>query len=176
MNLEHKLSGRIFLTDIHEILRYVHGDDRRKQTLFDFIVNREDRVAYHAAWVMSHFTVNENEWLFAKQNQLIDLAMTCQHDGLRRQLLTILYKQPLADSERADFLDFCFAGMASPKEPLANQSLCIKIAYELCRCIPELLDELKIVLDMIGGNEQAPAVRAARRNVLNAMNKRKSKP
>lgn len=173
-SLKLKLSSRIHMTDIRWIIRYVKGSSERKQELYALLFDTDEKVAYHAGWVMSHFSKKENKWLFDKQNDLIDLAMDCKHDGLRRQVLTVLYRQPMSGSERMDFLDFCLEAMFSLKQPLAVQSLCIKIAYELCRLIPELNQELRAALDMMDNEGLSPAIRAAKRNVLRAMKTGKS--
>lgn len=174
MNLKKQLADRIYIVDIKNIIKYVKGDAERKLELYKLLFDSDMRVAYHAGWVMSHFFQKENEWLFERRNEVIDLAMTCEHPGLRRQLLTILYRQPLADSERVDFLDFCLEGIFSLQHPLAVQSLCIKIAYELCRSIPELKGELRAALEMMDDEELSPAILAAKRNVLHAMKTGKS--
>ncbi|MFB5946736.1 hypothetical protein [Albibacterium profundi] len=173
--LKQRLSSRIHMTDIRSIIHYVQGSDERKQELYALLFDTDEKVvAYYAGWVMSHFPKKENEWLFDKQDELIDLAMDCRYDGLRRQVLTILYRQPMRRSERVDFLDFCMEAMFSSRQPLAVQSLGIKIAYEICRLIPELNQELKAALDLVDEEELSPAIRAAKRNVLKAMKTGKS--
>lgn len=174
MLLEQKLSKRIYMDDIQVILQYVKHSEQRKQELYNLLFDSNDKVAYHVGWVLSHFPKKENEWLYNKRAELINLAMECQNPGLRRQVLTVLYKQPLSGIDRMDFLDFCLEEMSSLKQPLAVQSLCIKIAYELCRLISELQQELKVILEMMGEEELSPAIRAARRNVLKAMKAGKS--
>lgn len=49
----------------------------------------------------------------------------------------------------------------------------MKIAYELCRTIPELTQELKTILEMMEG-ELCPAIRSVRKNILKAIPKGKS--
>src|SRR5690606_1220710 len=140
--------------------------------LFYLLFDRNDKIAYQSAWVMSHFSKENNQWLYSKQDELINEVMICKHAGKCRLLLNILYNQPRINL-RADFLDFCFDRTTTRKEPLAIQSLCMKIAYELCRPLPELMQELKLALEMMEG-ELSPAIRAARNNILKAMRKGKS--
>lgn len=173
MDLKTKLSQRIHLSDIHEIIFYVGEDTKKKQELYELLFDVEEKVAYQAAWVMCHFSTQEMRWLYSKQNALIDAAMSCAHEGKRRLLLTLLFEQPLANPQRVDFLNYCMNGMLSKDEPLGIRALCIKIAYELCRTIPELIDELKSVLELMEG-ELPPAIASAKRNVFRAMEKGRS--
>lgn len=170
MDIIQKLSSRISMNDIHEILYWAKGDNDRKQELYNLLYYEDDKVAYQAAWIMTHYSHSENEWLYSRQNELIDEAMRCTHTGKRRLILALLLKQPMADITRVDFLDFCFERMISKKEPVGVQSLCIKLAYELCRPIPELVQELRTMLEMMDG-EMSPAIQAASRNVLKSMKK-----
>jgi hypothetical protein len=173
MNLKAKLSERIGMNDIHEILRLTETSDIRKQELYDLILGDDEKIGYHAAWVFTHFSSEANKWLYKKQNELIDEVLVCKHGGKRRVILNLLYKQPLADSLRVDFLDFCLNRMLSAQELPGVQSLCMKIAYELCHTVPELTQELKTTLEMMEG-ELCPAIRTIRKNILRAIQKGKS--
>jgi len=173
MNIKERLSQRISVDDIQEFIYLMQDNDLKKQELFSLFFDSNDKVAFQAAWVMSHFSVKENEWLYSKQDELIDEVLICQRTGKRRLILALLYRQPLKNVLRVDFLDFCLDRMIAKKEPSGVQSLCMKIAYELCRAIPELMQELKTTLEMMEG-KLSPAIQAARKNILRAMQKGKS--
>ncbi|MDR2968892.1 MAG: hypothetical protein LBV32_04725 [Tannerellaceae bacterium] len=170
MNFYEKLSGRIHIRDIHEVLLYVEGNNERKQKLYELACHKEDTVAYHALWVFTHFDQKESEWLAAKQDELIDSVLQCEHPGKRRLLLNILFKQTFANPPRVDFLDFCLKRMLSKEELPGVQSLCMKLAYALCRTIPELLQEFKATLDIMETDLLPTSMRTVRKNVLKAMN------
>lgn len=173
MNLRDKLSGHIGMDDIHEILILTLQSDKKKQELYELILDEDETIGYHAAWVFTHFSSQDNKWLYNKQDKLIDEVLVCKHGGKRRVILNLLYKQPLTDPPRVDFLDFCLERMVSRQELPGVQSLCMKIAYELCLPIPELTQELKTMLEMIEG-DLCPAIRTVRSNILKAMQKGKS--
>ncbi len=173
MDLRAKLSKRIGMTDIKEMLCLILQNKNQKQELYDLVLDKDEKIGYQAAWIFTHFSSQDNKWLFNKQNQLIDEVLICKHGGKRRLLLNLLNKQPLASPPRTDFLDFCLERVAPGKELPGVQSICIKIAYKLCRPIPELLQELKIILDMMDNN-QTPAIRSVRKNILKAIEKDKN--
>lgn len=97
--------------------------------------------------------------------------MSCKHTGKRRLILSLLFRQPMANPTRVDFLDFCLERMVSKREPVGIRSLCMKLAYELCRPTPELVQELKTILEIMDG-EISPGIQAVRNNILKAMKKR----
>ena len=166
MHLEQILSGRIHMQDIQEALFYIAGNDQRKLELYQLIHHENQVLSYQALWVLTHLNVKENEWLFDKQGELIDEVLICAHPGKRRLLLNLLLKQPVPNPLRVDFLDFCLQRMISKDELPGVQSLCIKLAYEQCRSIPELLQELRTILDMMQPDLLAPAIRSVRNNIL----------
>ncbi|MBS5797590.1 MAG: hypothetical protein KH100_09760 [Dysgonomonas mossii] len=173
MNFKARLSQRIGMDDINEILRLTHDSDSRKQELYNLVIGEDEIIGYHAAWIFTHFTSQDNEWLYNKQDQLIDEVLACKHGGKRRVILNLLYRQLFPNPPRVDFLDFCLERMMSSEELPGVKSLCMKIAYELCRPIPELIQELKTMLEMMDG-DLSPAIYSVRKNILKAMQKGKS--
>ena len=173
MNFNIKLSERIGMDDINEILRLTHDSDSRKQELYNLVIGEDEILGYHAAWIFTHFSSQDNEWLYNKHDQLINEVLVCKHGGKRRVMLNLLYRQPFPNPPRVDFLDFCLERMMSGEELPGVKSLCMKIAYELCRPIPELMQELKTMLAMMEG-DLVPSIQAVRKNILKAMQKGKS--
>lgn len=174
MNLSVRLSQRIRMSDIHEIISWSQGSDERKKQLYDLLFDEEDIVAYQAGWVCSHFGPDENSWLYDKREELIDEVLICQHPGKRRLLLTLLFRQPAMEPPRVDFLDFCMERMISREELPGVQSLCMKLAYGLCRSIPELLKEYQALLEIMEPHLLPTSMRTVRKNVLKAMKAGKS--
>ena len=100
MNLKDRLSSRCHIEDIHEILFYVQGNQERKAELYDLIFDPDDAVSYQALWVCSHFSTKGNEWLYDKQDELINEVLNCKHSGKRRILLNLLVRQPQTNPPR----------------------------------------------------------------------------
>ena len=107
MNIKLKLSKSVSLKDIHEILNYLHTNKKMVVELYNMLYDTDDVVAFHAAWVMSHFPEEENKFLIKKQDELINELYICNHQGKKRLILTILCKQPLKYPPPLDLLDFC---------------------------------------------------------------------
>jgi len=149
------------MTDIHEITFLTQGNNKRKQELYDLLYDANDLLAYQAAWTFTHFSSDENKWLYDRQNELIDEVLVCRHPGKRRLLLAIIFRQPLKNPPRTDFLDFCLEKMMSKKELPSVRALSMKLAYGMCRCIPELMQELRVLLDIMESDLQEASMRAA---------------
>lgn len=81
MNLRARLSERVHIEDIREILHFIQDDEQLREEVYQFIFDEDDIVSYQALWVCTHFSKEDVEWLSRRQNELIDAAMTCPHSG-----------------------------------------------------------------------------------------------
>lgn len=124
MNLRARLSERVHIEDIREVLHFIQDDERLREEVYQLIFDKDHIVSYQALWVCTHFSKADVEWLSRKQEELIDAAMTCPHSGKRRMTLNLICQQPAADPPRVDFLDFCMERMI----PARNHRACNRSA------------------------------------------------
>ena len=163
------LSNRINMNDIEAICVYTQGkgNDARKEELYRVMMDDESRAGGNAAWIFSHFALAENEWLFSKQQELINAVMRTENITKRRIMMTLLERQTFnKEGFRPDYLDFCFNHMAMLEEPYGIRALCKKQAFVQCSLIPELLPELEMTLEMMDDDFLSSGLRTAKRNVL----------
>ena len=173
MNLHTLLSGRLTIEDIREVLQHIRNDRQYREEVYRLIFDKDDFVAYQALWICTHFPDTEIEWMHSKQDELTAALFACPHSGKRRLMLNLLYRQPVNDPPRMDLLDFCLERMMSRQEPVGVQSICMKLAYKLTHSIPELQQELRLLLEMMEPELLSPALRSSRKNVLKKLVHRK---
>ncbi len=163
------LSHRLSMDGINDICLLVQGEQNHslKEQLYQLTLDNDRRVATNALWVFTHFAVVDNEWLYAKHDQLIDRCLKEQDVTKLRLMLNLLLRQPYTEEDiRTDFIDFCLMRLTDPKSPYAVRALCIKLAYEQMRYWPELLNELRQTLNMISCEPLSPGLRSAWRQVM----------
>ena len=164
-----QLSHRLSQSDIHELCALTQGERNNslKEQLYQLTLDSDRRVATNALWVFTHFSAVDNEWLFAKHDQLIDRCLKEKDATKLRLMLNLLLRQPFDEEAiRTDFIDFCLTQLADPKSPYAVRAQCIKLAYEQMRYWPELLNELRQTLEMISCEPLSPGLRSAWRQVM----------
>ena len=162
------LSHRLSMDEINDICLLVQGEQNHslKELLYQLTFDADRRVATNALWVFTHFSAVDNEWLYAKHDQLIDRCLK-EQDAIKLRLMLNLLRQPYAEEAiRTDFIDFCLMRLADPKSPYAVRAQCIKLAYEQMRFWPELLNELRQTLEMISCEPLSPGLRSAWRQVM----------
>ena len=163
------LSHRLSMDGINDICLLVQGEQNHslKEQLYQLTLDNDRRVATNALWVFTHFSAVDNEWLYAKHDQLIDRCLNEKDATKLRLMLNLLLRQPYTEEDiRTDFIDFCLTRLADPKSPYAVRAQCIKLAYEQMRYWPELLNELRQTLEMISCEPLSPGLRSAWRQVI----------
>ena len=163
------LAHRLSQSEIKELCALTHGarNNHLKEELYQLMLDDDRRVAVNALWTFTHFAVADNEWLYAKHDQLIDRCMKEQDTTKLRLILSVLLRQPFEkETVRTDFIDFCLARFTDARAPYAIRALCIKLAYEQMRYWSELLDELRQTLDLISCEPLSPGLRSAWKLVM----------
>ena len=161
------LDGRIHARDVRRVCGACAGveNDTRKEALFSLACGADERVAYNALWVFTHFRKGDIMWLASKRDVLIDRLIKTSHAGQKRLLLTLLEELPVnMDDIRSDYLDFCL-GKINSTEPYAIRALSLKQAFRQCRYFPELMAELRGEMELMEAGELSPGLRSALRIV-----------
>lgn len=162
-----KLNKKLCMDDIYEICILCHGNSRKKAELYQLIFDEDERVATNALWVFTHFDMQNNEWLYAKHDDLIDRVLVEKNETKCRLILSLLLRQPFEEeSLRSDFIDFCIAKITACSQPYAIRCYCMKLAYEQMKYYPELLTELKAAIDMLEQEPLSPGLTSAKKQVM----------
>lgn len=162
-----KLNKKLCMDDIYEICILCHGNSRKKAELYQLIFDEDERVATNALWVFTHFDMQNNEWLYAKHDDLIDRVLVEKNETKRRLILQLLLRQPFEEeSLRSDFIDFCITKITACSQPYAIRCYCMKLAYEQMKYYPELLTELKAAIEMLEQEPLSPGLTSAKKQVM----------
>ena len=124
-------------------------------------------VARSALWGLTKASKEDLSQLQVIQNELIDQAMKTKNSSVRRLSLNIVERLDMSEDDlRTDFLDFCFEHMIDVEEFPGIQSVCMKLAFRMCKFYPELMDELKRTLEAMEIDYYKPAVKGVRSKIL----------
>ena len=85
------LTHRLSQSEIKQLCASTHGarNNRLKEELYQLTLDDDRRVAVNALWTFTHFAAADNEWLYAKHDQLIERAITEQDVTKLRLILTL---------------------------------------------------------------------------------------
>lgn len=133
-----------------------------------FAYHEDYRVARNALWTLTKANDEELSQLQVIFHELIELAMKTDNSSVRRLSLNIVERLKMEEDDwRTEFLDFCLEHMVDIEEFPGIQTLCMKIAYRMCKFYPELMKEFRCTLDAMQIGYYKPAVKALQHKILN---------
>ena len=147
--------------------REAHQHEPAREALFATLFHDNARNAAVAAWALTHLPAQDNDAIGAHRQELIALATTTPDIPVRRLTLALLARlQWQPEQVDTNLLDFCLEHMMLADEPYGVRSLCMKLAYSLCRHYPELCEELRQSLLLIEPLTLGAGVRHSRDKIL----------
>ena len=161
-----------------EIYQEVKSTDDFLGFARQYAFSQDYRVARSALWGLTKASKEELAQLQVILNEIIDQAMQTENSSVRRLSLNIIERLRVGERSsgmrlemseedlRTDFLDFCFEHMIDVEEYPGIQSVCMKLAFRMCKFYPELMDELKRTLEAMEIDYYKPAVKCARNRIL----------
>ena len=124
-------------------------------------------VARSTLWGLTKASKEELSQLLVILSEFINQAMQTDNSSVRRLSLNVIERLEMSENDlRTDFLDFCFEHMIDVKELPGIQSVCMKLAFRMCKFYPELMDELKRTLEAMEIDYYKPAVKCVRSRIL----------
>jgi hypothetical protein len=125
------------------------------------------RVARSALWGLTKASKEELSQLQVILNELMNQAMQTDNSSVRRLSLNVVERLNMSEDDLCtDFLDFCLDHMMDVEEFPGIQSVCMKLAFRICKFYPELMDELKRTLEAMEIDYYKPAVKCVRNRIL----------
>ena len=132
-----------------------------------FMHYEDSRVARNALWTLTKASNQELSALQPMLHEFIDLGMNAENPAVKRLALTIVERLKISvDDLRTDFLNYCLEHMTDVEEQPSIQSLCMKIAFRLCRFYPELMGEFMRTLEAMEISYYTAAAKCVRSKIL----------
>ena len=132
-----------------------------------FAFDPDYRVARNALWALTKATDKEMAQLQPMMDELIDLALKTDSSSVRRLSLNVVDMLEMKEEDlRSDLYDFCLEHAVDVEELPGIQAICIKIAFRISSFYPELMEELKRILEGMEIEYYKPAVKSIRSRIL----------
>lgn len=133
----------------------------------EFAFDADHRVARNALWTLTKAAAQEITQLQPMMDELIDQALKTESSSVRRLSLNVVDMLEFNEEDlRSDLYDFCLEHAVDVEELPGIQAICIKIAYRISTFYPELMAELKRILEGMEIEYYKPAVKSIRSRIL----------
>ena len=132
-----------------------------------FVYDTDAKVARNALWILTKASDQELSALQVMLHELMERAMTTDSSAVRRLSLNIVERLKMEEDDlRTDFLDFCLDRMANIEALPGCQSVCMKLAFRMCRFYPELMGEFMRTIEGMEIDYYKPAVKCIRSRIM----------
>ncbi len=141
------------------------GDYAMQKRLLRMALEGCGKASFNAAWILVCAGSAVVRTVCESSGDIVGFLTRGKYDeGVCRLLLTLLRDISSVDEEcRALLFDFCLEHIPSSDTAPSIRSLCVKIAHRIALLYPELMQELRLILEI----ENSRALPASVRNVRN---------
>jgi hypothetical protein len=142
------------------VVEWVGHDAGRLETLMDIFLGQphphpltimggeQYRLTQRSAWAVRYVGEKAPElmtpWLPKIVARLREPGI---HDAVKRNALNVFEPLEIPDNLQDDLADLCFGYLAEPKEALAIRCASMTVLEKICRKIPELKPELRLLIE-----------------------------
>ncbi|MCH5687965.1 hypothetical protein LWM68_29075 [Niabella sp. W65] len=168
MNLDILLQNGYSKQQANEVVGWVGNNQKHFDELLKvFLTHNDYRIVQRAAWPLSYAAVNQPQLIQKHYKKIVKhLDAPDQPAAVRRNILRIFDQLPgIPDDYHGVLMDRCFEYIANPDETIAAQAYALGILEKLTKLYPEILPELKTVVEVRLQNA-APAFRSRAKKIL----------
>lgn len=140
--------------------------------LMKYALNSNHLLSSRSLWVLGHMSDIDNSVIPPFYSKLIlNLKNKNLHNGVKRNTLRLFQDYSVPKKHETFMLDKCYEYITNPKEAIAVRAFAITVVFNISKQFPELLNELKLVLEEINKPEEGPGIKSKVKNTLKNIEK-----
>lgn len=146
MMIENQLATRRSKEESASFARTIAQDQSSFLELWKVIRNGAPPLPQRGAWILEMALEHKPAWLSIIYDEAVDLLFTDQHDAVYRHLIKCLSMQSVPEKHQGRLYDLCIQNLLDPQKPVAVQVFSMSLAARIALPLPELQEELAIVI------------------------------
>ena len=140
--------------------------------LVNLCLHKDSLISSKATWVLWHCDDIDYKTVAPFYNKLINnLKNRNLHNGVIRNTLRLFQKQMVPKKQESFLLDVCYSYIQNPNQAIAVRAFAMTIIYNISKPYPELLIELKAILQLINRPEESSGIKSRIKNILKDIEK-----
>lgn len=148
MRLRNTILERHSKTQTDKIVRWIGHSKERFDELVRLFLTDEYRVTQRAAWPLSYAAQAQPQLVKKHLAKLVNnLFKPGLHDAVKRNIVRLLQDVPVPKGLQGKVMDICFRFVENPQEAVAIKAFSITVLANLAKTYPEILPELKTVIE-----------------------------
>jgi hypothetical protein len=148
MNLKDLLLAEHSRKQCDRITAFIGDDKRRFAELMELFLSGEYRLTQRAAWPVSYCVRKYPELIRPYFKPLLDnLAKKNLHDAVIRNSVRLLQEITIPKKFQGQLMSICFEFIQSNETAIAIKAFSLTILRNMTRQYPEIIPELKLIID-----------------------------
>ncbi len=166
MNIQSALLQEHSKEQCDRIVQYIGDNGQRFAMLMELFFKGEYRITQRAAWPMSYCVHNHPELIRPYFKPLLDnLDKPGLHDAIIRNTVRLLQDVEIPKKYHGKVMSMCFDYIQSNETAIAIKAFSLTILQNLSKRYPEIIPELKLIIEERWEHETA-AFRSRARKIL----------
>lgn len=146
--VENAISKLASKEDAQAIANWIADSEKRFAELWSCISSGEPPIPRRAAWVLDKLTDIHPTTILPYYNAFFECAQDLSyHNGVRRCVLKSMGKTKIPEELEGEIYDFAIKQLLNPQIEVAIQVHCMMLAFHIAKSIPELAEELCLVIE-----------------------------
>ena len=171
MNIEESIFRDRSNDNIKKIASYILDNPNKLKALWFLIKEGSSSMQMRASWVLTKAVEKNVSLLDSYEDALIDLITSTNNLGLKRNLLRSVYHSKLHGKNYSILFDLGCCEFANPNNPVAVRMFSLRVANKIVHIIPELKDELVVLMESNLGSIQTSGLKSAYKDIYNQLKK-----
>lgn len=158
------------------IVRWIgHDADRLALLMENFLGNphpvsktggKQYRLTQRSSWAVRYVGENARELVLPWLPKMVaQLRRPGIHDAVKRNVLVVFETLEIPDDLQDELADLCFGYLADPNEAVAIHCAAMTVLEKICRKVPELKPELRLLIEEYYDRSSA-GFKSRARNIL----------
>lgn len=129
------------------IVEFIGEDQDKFNNFITLLYNTSPLIAQRSSWVVSYCSIYHPDLIKPHLSKLIKNLKQLNHDAVKRNTLRLLQDIDIPKKYTGELIDTCFTLATNSASSIAIKAFAISILYKLCINEPDLLKELKIIIE-----------------------------
>lgn len=171
MNLREEILAEHSKAQTNKIIQWVGHSQKRFDELVHLFLHDEYRVTQRAGWPMSYIASAHPQLVNKHLTVLVEtLRKQNLHNAVKRNIVRFLQEISIPEKLHGEVMDICFSFIMDPQEAVAVKAFSLTILEKMARDYPEIMNELKVVIEERWNYETA-AFHSRARKILKKIKK-----
>ena len=139
-----------------KIVAWISTHQKRFDELVEIFLTGEPIVTQRAAWPLSYAAIAHPQLVKKHLKKIItNLEKPNLHNAVKRNTIRLLQFVDIPKSLQGEVMNICFSYIEDPKEAIAVKAFSLGVLQNLSRQYPEILPEIKMIIESRWEHETA---------------------